>query len=59
MGVMKGAKIRANTYSRREHNKRNAAERTCGDIYGVTPKVWWMDTPKDTRLVAETETGSS
>ena len=54
MGVMKGAKIRASTYSRREHNRRKAAERTCGDIYGDAAKGEGIDTP--VRLVEEEDT---
>lgn len=55
MGVMKGAKIRASTYSRREHNRRKAAERTCGDIYGDAAKGEGIDTPEFVRLVEEEE----
>ncbi|GJL58510.1 MAG: hypothetical protein NPIRA03_13670 [Nitrospirales bacterium] len=55
MGVMNGAKIRANTYSRREHNTRKAAESTCGDIYVDAAKGEGIDTPEAVRLVEEEE----
>ena len=56
MGVIKGAKIRANTYSSREHNRRKAAERTCGDIYVDAAKGEGTDTSEAVRLVEEEET---
>lgn len=55
MGVMKGAKIRASTYSRREHNRRKAAERTWGDIYGGAAKGEGIDIPEFVRLIEEEE----
>jgi hypothetical protein len=56
MGVINGAKISANTYRRREHNTRKAAERTCGDIYGDALEGWGIVTSGDIPPAGEDRT---